>query len=149
MSKVGGRVILLIWIFLLSNIHADESTQATSEERLNTLKKRLVLLNNEIEKVEEEANRLQFEYLNFEHEYAYSNETTRTIYMEIKQLEKQLNEKRKMLLDELQKSPFFRDIGKKRTEIFSRLSKLREEAAITQSEINKLERRSVNEKNEK
>ena len=108
-----------------------------------------ILLNNEIGKVEEEANRLQSKYLNFEHEYAYSNETTRILYMEIKQLEKQLNEKRKILLDELQKFPLFRDVGKKRTEIFSRLSKLREEAAITQSEINKLEHQSVDEKNEK
>jgi len=139
-SQLVWVAVALACFFSLAIVSV--SAQDGGTDRMVALKQRLATVGQQVKNLEEDAEKVQQEYLDLQYKAAYSNEQTMAVYQEIKQLEKKLVEKRKELGDVLEKSPEFRDMEKRRSTVFNRLSKLREEARLTKQEIEALEART-------
>jgi chromosome segregation ATPase len=120
------------------NVWAQTDPQADIPTRLVALNQRLQSIQRALDDAEKQAKAGDWQLHDFERETAYTNETTRTLYREMKTLEKQLNEKRKEYTDAVRKLPEFREVEKTRAHAYARLSQLREEEQQLRGDINRL-----------
>ena len=107
----------------------DAGEPATAREQLDSLKAAV----RAAQKEAVEANR---EYLRFQDSLVYSNEVVSNVYQEVRQLEKELVEKRKELREEMMKLPEMREMMKKRDKAFEKASELKRRWQMLQKEVN-------------
>lgn len=144
--RVGSMVASLLFVLPMVAGAQDAVETGVPADKAVALKQQVFILEQNIEESEKEAAGVQKDFIDYQQKAAYSNEQTRTLYHEIKYLEKQLVEKKKQMAEVMEKQPEFRDIEKRRAAVYARLSKLREDLQFKRQELDKLRTKANGEK---
>jgi hypothetical protein len=124
-------------LFVCTDIKAQDS--AKDEE----LRASLEEVRGRIMQASEETLKMNHTYLRVKDRIVYSNDTVNVLYKETKELEKKLNEKRKILDEEILKVAEIREVMKARNDAFAILRKIKDEEAAILKEIKSREVRAA------
>lgn len=115
------------------------SFEGSSEEKIEELKRRLDEVETDIQKARAELMEINGKYFRFQNQLVYSNETARSLWNEIAQLEKQIIEKKNKLKEILNEIPEFKRVEEERKQIYERISKLNDERLLLKQMIESAE----------
>lgn len=115
------------------------SFEGFSEEKIEELKRRLDEVETDIQKARAELMEINGKYFRFQNQLVYSNETSRSLWNEIAQLEKQIIEKKNKLREILNEIPEFKRVEEERKQIYERISKLNDERLLLKQMIESAE----------
>jgi len=135
------RVIALFTVLLIPAI-AQSGDADDSRKKLDELNIRLTWIRGELELAQFDVGKKEHEYFNVEHDIVYANKDLNKIYMAVRAAEKDLLEKRKVLQEEIMKSPEMRKVTKERMAAFENRKKLYDQESVVLGEIKAEEKKA-------
>ena len=125
----------VVTLFFLIAMIVNVAFAVGGDELLAKLRQDLSAVETSIEEVEDLRVRREMAYREYEHDVVYSDEDLRVLYEDIKNLEKDLGVKRKVLADKIGSTPEMVELLKKRRAVYSEMERLRTEKQAILNEI--------------
>lgn len=125
-----------VYICMVCIVSAEDTVSL--QEKLDGLTAKLAEVNQSLESVQKQMMTKHREMARFEHEIVYTNGVPAEIYKEVKELERQLVEKRKELQEATMKVPGVRERHAERKELFGQESALKDRKLLLENEINSI-----------
>ena len=109
----------------------------SGDKKLEELNARLKVVRRQMVEMREELVKKNAAFSSLQHKMAYSSTNTvvKRLYGEIRVMERQLVEKRKQLNNEIQASPEWREVQKRRKEAYDRMAKMKKREQLVLNEI--------------
>ena len=130
------------FVFIIFLMVMSLSVKLVAEDNADVLKNDLSIVEQQLEQVQQEIQAVTRELWTVQHDLEYEHPECVAIHNDIKELEKQLIDKRKQLNRIMAESPEMKQLNKQRQELFEKVKQLTEEKTLIQNEM-RLENRQL------